>query len=297
MSEINKVFFIINKYSGTGFPPALEKMVSDACRDARAEFGLRYTEGPGHATTLAAQAAADGFETIVAVGGDGTINEVAQALVNTPACMGIIPKGSGNGLARHLGIPVKFTNALRNIFGYQETAIDTFRINGRLSLNVSGIGFDGLIAEYFGNGKQRGLRGYTKIVLNEFRNFKEFTAEIQTDGNALSTKAFVIAIANSSQYGNNARIAPAASVCDQLLDITVLRKFPIYRLDLVYALFAGTIDRAACCRIQPAREATIVLTQPMYYHVDGEPAGSADRFTVELNPSSLRMLTPRARKV
>ncbi|MDQ2656898.1 MAG: YegS/Rv2252/BmrU family lipid kinase [Bacteroidota bacterium] len=290
--DIGKVFFIINKYSGSGFRPAMENLVSRICSDHGAVSVIEYTQAPGHATQLATDALAAGYDKIIAVGGDGTVNEVARALTHTPASMGIIPKGSGNGLARHLGIPVNLSQAVNCLFTNQCLAIDTFRVNGQLSLNVSGVGFDGYIAALFGVEKQRGFRGYLKLVLNEFRHFEEFEAEIKTGEETLSRKAFVIAIANSSQYGNNARIAPGASVCDQLLNISVLKKFPPYRLDLIYSLFAGTIDKSAYCETIQVRDIVINLRKPAAFHIDGEPAGKAETFTIELLPASLNMLAP-----
>ncbi len=296
INENNKVFFIVNRYSGTGFNPKMEKLVQDTCLHHRVDCQVAYTEGPGHATTLARGAMADGFDRIVAVGGDGTVNEVGQALAGMPSVMGILPKGSGNGLARHLGVPLRFDAALRSLFSSEVLAIDTLRINGRLSLNVSGIGFDGFIADCFGRVKHRGFKGYFRLVMNEFRRFREFDVLIEANGQQIKKTAFVIAIANSSQYGNNARIAPAASVRDQLLDLSILQKFPFYRIDLVLAFFAGTIDRANCCRTWQVRKATVTLSDDMFYHIDGEPAGKARQFTIELIPASLNMLVPQGTK-
>lgn len=292
--DIGKVFFIVNKYSGSGFNPAMENLVSRICSDHGATCALEYTQAPGHATQLASDALAAGYARIIAVGGDGTVNEVARALTHTDASMGIIPKGSGNGLARHLGIPANLSQAVNCLFTNECIAIDTFRVNGHLSLNVSGVGFDGYIAQLFGAAKQRGFQGYLKLVLNEFRQFKEFEAEISTGEQLLSRKAFVIAIANSSQYGNNARIAPGASVCDQLLNISVLKKFPPYRLDLIYSLFSGTIDQSAYCESIQVRDVVINLQKPVAFHIDGEPTGKADTFKIELLPASLNMLAPCA---
>lgn len=291
-NQVSKISFIVNKYSGTGFNPEMEEVVARTCREHGVEHRLEYTRGPAHATALASEAIASGFDSIVAVGGDGTVNEVAQALVNTRVRMGIVPKGSGNGLARHLGIPVKFPEALTCLFTNKVIAMDTFRMNHKLSLNVSGIGFDGYIADIFGTDNLRGFQGYTRHVLNEFMQFPEFEATIDTGRQAHDRKAFVIAIANSSQYGNNARIAPGASVCDQLLDISILKKFPPYRLDFIYSFFSGTIDQSAYCEILQVRNATIQLKEPMSYHIDGEPAGKADHFTIEILPASLNMLAP-----
>jgi diacylglycerol kinase family enzyme len=184
------------------------------------------------------------------------------------------------------------TQALNSLFTSRIVPMDTFRLNGRLSLNVSGIGFDGYVAELFGLEKQRGFQGYTKLVLNEFMNFQEFEAEIIADGRTVVKNAFVIAIANSSQYGNNAKIAPGASVCDGLLNISVLKKFPPYRLDFIYSFFSGTIEESGYCEILQVSEASIRLRSPMAYHIDGEPAGKADHFTIALIPASLNMLVP-----
>lgn len=293
-NEVNKVLFIVNKYSGTGYQPAVEGRIIEACEQQDIECSIEFTQGRGHATALASQAAAAGeFRYVVAVGGDGTVNEVAQGLLGTSTAMGILPKGSGNGLARHLRIPMKLSEALKTLFSSQPIAMDTFLLNGKLSLNVSGIGFDGHIANLFGKEKKRGLQGYAKHALNEFIQFREFEVEIDTARQSLSRKAFVVAIANSSQYGNNARIAPAASVCDQLLHISILKKVPAYRLDFVYAFFAGKIDRTAYCEIVETDKLTIRLNAPVAYHIDGEPCGVNDRFDIELQPRSLRMLVPR----
>jgi len=232
-NEVKKVFFIINKFSGTGYQPALIASILEAgkARDTVSEFA--FTEGPGHATALAEQAVAAGYDRVVAVGGDGTVNEVAKGLLYSDAKMGIIPKGSGNGLARHLSIPVNVNMALECLFTSQVITMDTFRVNGKLSVNGSGIGFDGYIANLFGTDKKRGLQGYTKLVLHEFMRFPEFEAVITIGGNQMKSHAFVIAIANSSQYGNNARIAPSASVCDEILNVSILKKIPPYRLSLI----------------------------------------------------------------
>ena len=293
IDEVKKVFFIINKYSGTGRKTDFEGEIMMACQANGVACGMACTEGPAHATALAAEALGNGFELIVAVGGDGTLNEVALGLLNTSGIMGIIPKGSGNGLARHLGIPLRLDLALKCLFTSQVIAMDTFRVNGRPSLNVSGIGFDGYIADLFGMEKTRGLRGYTRLVLNEFMNFPEFDARLIQGEKEMVRKAFVIAIANSSQYGNNARIAPAASIRDGLLNISILKKIPPYRLDFIYSFFSGTIDQSAYCENLKVRDVSIQLNTPISYHIDGEPAGKADAFKIELMPASLSILAPR----
>lgn len=293
INEVSKVLFIVNKYSGTGYQPALEEKIISCCKRYKAEYRIEFTKGRGHATELAADAVANKeYSHAIAIGGDGTVNEVAQGLLHSSVTMGIIPKGSGNGLGRHLGIPMKAEDAVENIFTSTPIAMDTFLLNNTLSLNVSGIGFDGHIANLFAKEKKRGLQGYAKHALKEFIQFGEFEADIIIGEKALSRKAFVIAIANSSQYGNNARIAPAASVCDQILHINILKKVPPYRIDFIYNFFCGTIDRSAFCEFIEAKSFTIKLRKPVAFHIDGEPCGHGDKFEIELLPASLNMLIP-----
>jgi diacylglycerol kinase (ATP) len=175
--------------------------------------------------------------------------------------------------------------------------MDTFKMNGSLSLNVSGIGFDGHVANLFGKNVKRGLGGYVRVTMNEFFQFREFDIELDLGDQTMHRKAFVIAIANSSQYGNNARIAPAASVTDGLLHISLLKKVPPYRLDFVYSFFTGRVDESSYCDIIEARSFTITTKAPVSFHIDGEPCGAASRFEVSIDPASLTILAPPERTV
>lgn len=292
-NEGNKVLFIVNKYAGTGYQTAVEGKIISVCKQHNLDFAIEFTAASGHATQLAGKAVAEKkFSHIIAVGGDGTVNEVAQGMLNSFVPMGIIPIGSGNGLARHLRIPMIPSKAVESLFESQTMTMDTFKLNGKLSLNVSGIGFDGHIANLFAKAKKRGLHGYAKLVLKEFFQFKEFEVEIRTETETLVRKAFVIAIANSSQYGNNARIAPAASVCDQLLHISVLKKVPPYRIDFMYAFFTGRIDRSAYCETLETNKLIIRTRDQVACHIDGEANGKTDEFVIELLPASLKILFP-----
>jgi diacylglycerol kinase (ATP) len=297
ISEVKKVLFIINKYSGGGFRPELEGRIIRACETEDVECTIEFTRARGHATELAQEAIDKKFSRVVAVGGDGTVNEVARGLIHSSVPLGIIPKGSGNGLARHLGIPIKIIPALNSLFKSKPIAMDTFTINGKLSLNVSGIGFDGHVANLFGEKVRRGLGGYVKVTVREFFQFREFDVELDLGTKTIHRKAFIMAIANSSQYGNNARIAPAASVTDGLLHLSILKKVPPYRLDFVYSFFSGKIDKSDYCDIIEVRDLTIATKAPVSFHIDGEPGGSASRFEIRLKPASLTILVPPERAV
>jgi YegS/Rv2252/BmrU family lipid kinase len=291
-----KVLFIVNKYAGTGYQPAVEGRIIDACERADAECTIEFTRAPGHAVELAGQAPQQGFDFVVAVGGDGTINEVARGALKANIPMGLIPRGSGNGLSRHLGIPLGVADAAQSLFQSTIVPMDAFTVNGKLSLNVSGIGFDGHIANLFGGTSKRGLAGYARLTMQEFFAFREFEAEIEIAGKRNTVNAFIIAIANSSQYGNNARIAPRASVTDGLLHINTMKKVPVYRLDFIYNMFAGDVGKTSFCDVQEAPSLVIRTSKPVAYHVDGEPSGHNTEFKIEVLPGAIQILAPTVGK-
>lgn len=291
-NEVSKVLFIVNKYAGTGYNTSLEQTVTDICTKHNAECTIQFTASRGHATELSRNAAGK-YDLVVAVGGDGTINEVAQGLLHSDTPMGIIPRGSGNGLARHLQIPLKFNAAVESLFNSKRIAMDTFTINGKLSLNVSGFGFDAHVAHLFGQGGKRGLSGYVRTTLREYFQFGEFGVHAGTEKENISHETFVVAIANSSQYGNNARIAPHASVCDGKLNITFLKKVPLYRIDLVLALFGGTIDKSDLCRTMETESIRFEVNHPVAFHADGEPVGQDTVFEIKVLPGSLNVFVPK----
>lgn len=294
MNENKKVLFIINKYSGTGYQSKVEGAILSQCDKLGMEATLAFTKSRGHATELAHQGTADKkYETIFAVGGDGTVNEVAKAIVHTNQVMGILPCGSGNGLARHLGIPIKIKEALLTMESSTIIAMDSFRVNNQLSINVSGIGFDGHIAGLFGKDGKRGLMSYSKLVLKEFLRYKEFEVTIQIDGMSFQQNAFMIAFANSSQFGNNAHIAPHASVCDGLLDVSLIRKIPLHQIaGFTTKMFSGQLHRSAFTEIKKGKEISLTFEKPMPYHIDGEGQSPQRAFTVQIQPGSIRMLVP-----
>jgi diacylglycerol kinase (ATP) len=289
----DKILFIINKYSGTGFRDSVEGRIIDACAKLNLEATIEYTQHKGHATELARQAAREGIARVFAMGGDGTVNEVAQGLVHSQTALGILPKGSGNGLARHLRIPLRIHNALRLLDRHQIIEMDTFSVNDRLSVNVSGIGFDAHIAGKFGKDGKRGLVGYGKLVMQEFLSFREFPMKINVDGKAMNKKIFILALANSSQFGNNAKVAPHASVCDQLIDICLIKKVPITRaVDFIRRMFTGYIYRSRFVDIIHGRHIHLKFTKPVPYHIDGESMEPETEFDIKIEPGSLKIIVP-----
>lgn len=294
MNENKKVLFIINKYSGTGYQSSVEGAILKRCEECKLEPTLEFTNAKNHAIELAREATrAKHFEVIFAIGGDGTVNEVAQGLVNTTQTMGILPKGSGNGLARHLGIDPNFKKSLSLIGSTSVIQMDSFYINQKLSVNVSGIGFDGHVAGLFGKNGKRGLMGYSQLVVREFFGYKEFIAEGSVDNKSIKKSAFILAFANSSQFGNNVQVAPHASVSDGLLDVCIIRKVPLIQTPaFAQKLFTGHIERSSFIEILKAKDIRLSFERPMAYHIDGEAMSPTREFTIQINPASISMLVP-----
>ena len=190
----------------------MEAQIRKVCASNNVGCEIAYSKYKGHATELAREIVAKKVQRVFVAGGDGTVNEVAQALVHTSTALGILPCGSGNGLARHLKVPLITKDSLQLISSYDIIEMDTLRVNGLLSVNVAGIGFDAQVATRFGHDGKRGLTGYARLVLKEFQSFGEFEGTIKINGETRNVKSFIIALANSSQFGNNAKVAPHASV-------------------------------------------------------------------------------------
>jgi YegS/Rv2252/BmrU family lipid kinase len=290
MYAFKHLLFIVNKYSGPFYHPRVEGTIIETCARHQIECRIKFTEKRGHATELAKNGIGN-YDAILAVGGDGTVNEVARALVDTSTLMGIIPKGSGNGLARHLKIPMDIEKAIDAILTGKRISIDTFRVNNTLAINVSGIGFDGHIANLFGENHKRGFYEYVRLVIREYFSYREFTWLWNETSQQHSS--IIIALANSSQYGNNAFIAPSASVNDGILNISVVKKIPLYHgLSYLFRLFNRSLKPNDLFRFYESIGLTISSEIPLPYHVDGEPCGFSKNFKIQLFPGSLDLMIP-----
>lgn len=290
-----KAVVIINPVAGGRARLAPERRVAIA-RAALVRAGVdgevRLTERAGHGRELAQAAVEAGSELVIAWGGDGTINEVASALIGRSASLGIVRAGSGNGLARELGIPKRPDLALAAALGGAERAMDTGEIDGRLFLNIAGIGFDATMAVQF-NGlgtERRGALRYTASVVRGVFRYRPVEYEIEADGEPLRVRALLLAIANLPQYGSNAVIAPRAVPFDGLLDLVVVgERGPLGRVGLVPRLFDRSIHKAPDVTFRPVRHLVISSPAPMAYHVDGEPLLGGTRLEARIFPRSLRV--------
>lgn len=290
------ITFIINPISGTTKKKNIPSLIDEVFDDSQIKVEICRTEYAGHAQEIAANLSQKETE-IIAVGGDGTINEIINGIKDSGAIMGIIPSGSGNGLARHIGIPMNAKKAMELIkLGFTEN-IDLMHINGEFSANVSGTGFDALVAHRFHNSKSRGFLSYAKISIKEFFRFKPKNYEISIDGKNYERKAFLLSFANSSQFGNNAFIAPKASLMDGLIDVCILKPFPLVAsLGVFQRLMAKTIHKSKYLEIIQGKSIQI-KNKANIYHLDGDAREGDGALNIELFPNILKLIVPKEGKI
>lgn len=278
-----RVRFIINPISGTRGKESIVKLIPEYLDAERIDYDVVYTQKSGHAAQLACQATAEGIDVVVAVGGDGTVNEVARSLVHTPTALAIIPCGSGNGLARHLFIPINPIGALKILAECNIESLDYGKINGQPFFCTCGIGFDAIISQKFAEAGKRGLLTYVDNTLKEGLSYKPETYKISIDGEEKEYEAFLIACANASQYGNNMYIAPAASMNDGLMDVTILEPFNLLEAaQVVVQLMNKTIDKNSHTRTFRCKRVHIHRENPGVVHFDGDPMECGTEIDVEL---------------
>ena len=250
------------------------------------------TERAGHARELAKAAVARGARLVMAWGGDGTINEVARALAFNDVPLGIVPAGSGNGLARELGIDLRPEHAIADALQAEPRPMDLGELDGHIFANIAGIGFDAQVAWEFAQpaNRARGFSTYIRISLRTALSYEPATYGITVGGERTEARAILVTIANSAQFGNNARIAPGARVDDGLLDLVVMEERSRWRtLVNLPRLFNGTVGQAPGCSIRRIDRATIESDQPMRFHVDGEPFEGGTSLRVRVHPGALRV--------
>jgi YegS/Rv2252/BmrU family lipid kinase len=290
-----KARFIFNPHSGSNRRnPHLRDRAQAFISQHGWDAAVVSTERPRHATELARRAVDEGCTLVVAIGGDGTMNEVAAALVNTPATFGLIPCGSGNGLGRHLGIPRAGKGAFRALVDGAVMQIDTGVVNHNPFFCAAGAGFEALIASRFAALTSRGFSGYLRESAKAWWNYEPEAYTVHANGVATALTAFTLAIANSSQYGNNAYIAPDASVSDGRLDVVAVPRVNVFNaVPLVVRLFHGSIHRVSEVRSFQGEKFVIERAKPGWIHTDGEPRAETARLEVEILPRSLRIMVPR----
>lgn len=297
---MRQLVFIINRNSVRKQHNILKKAIEDKFNPDTNKVVLKYTEYAGHAEVLSKEAIENNMDVIVAVGGDGTVNEVASPLINTNKTLGIIPMGSGNGLARHLGIPRNIEKAIDLIANFSTTIIDTCSVNNRPFVSIAGVGFDAHVADLFSKGTRRGFLGYFSIVANEFLSYKPRNYKLLfSDGDSMDVNALFIAFANSNQFGYNTTIAPHATLVDGLIDVCIVKKPEIYRLPLIAnLLLLRKLELSPLVKVLKINELKVVRMAPDVVNIDGEAIQFEKDITIKINPLSLNIIiNPNVSKV
>lgn len=285
-----KIYFIVNPISGIGRQKIIERLIDQHLDRTLYDYEIAYTKAAKHATELSQHASQNGFDVVVAVGGDGSVNEVARGLIGTQSVLAIIPAGSGNGLARHLQIPIHLKKAMEIINRGKSTLIDTMLLNDEPFVNVAGIGFDAHIGWEFAKFGKRGFASYLKVIQREFPKYKAQEFELSIGGKKEIKKAYLISFANGSQWGNNALIAPLADISDGLMDLVVLKDVSFLKsISIGYRLFSKTIHKSAHVEVYKVKEA-VIKQQHSIAHIDGEPIKTGQDIIVKVNPLSLHVL-------
>lgn len=286
-----RILFIVNPISGGLDKVFLPNLIDRNLDRKKFDAKIIYTTHQSHAKHLAQDAIVSDVDIVVAVGGDGTINEVAGVLESSAKTMAIVPCGSGNGLARTLGIPLNNAQAIAKINQLKTTEIDVGVLNDKKFFNMAGMGFDAHISAHFASSVKRGFIGYIKSTLQEVARYKAQQYTIVINGKPIKTEAFMLSLANSSQYGNNAHISPTASTQDGLLDICIIKPFPLSVFPaLGIRMFAKTTAKSKYVDIIKAANFEIHRVTDGPVHVDGEPFLMGQLLKVNLKPLALKII-------
>ncbi len=293
LSRPKRVVFIVNPRAGTNLQKHIGEAVDKYLNHRRFVYSIWSTAYPGHGYELGKKAVEEGFEIVVVVGGDGSVNEIAPALIGTKVSLGIIPAGSGNGLAMHLGYGREVSKAVAKLNTAENQLIDVGLLNERPFFNMAGIGFDGFVSNLMKEQTWRGFLPYFLKTIEAGLTYSPSTCRIELDDRVLTEKCFVIAIANGPMYGYNMQIAPDARLDDGLFEVVILKDVPRWQyFAAVPSTFTGKIYDEAFVEHFTTRHVVISADQPLHLHVDGEGLLSEQMLRFDIKPSALNVLVP-----
>jgi YegS/Rv2252/BmrU family lipid kinase len=288
-----KIRFIVNPFSGTGGKQSTPDLIKQFLDHSKFEYEIVYTERAGHAIDLAKEAVDLRFDYVAAVGGDGSVNEVAQSLVNSNTSLIILPGGSGNGFSMHLGLGRNIKKAIQIINTGLNIEVDTCTVNDRFFINVSGIGFDARIAYKTKQNKKRGFLPYLITSFREALKFKPQKLKIEVDNHTISGEYAAAVIANASMYGYHFTIAPLASMQDGIMDIMLIKKASLFRYFLtIFRFLNRTLHKSKISETYQGKSISISMEDDNYLHVDGEGYQAEKELKFKVNPNSLKVLAP-----
>ncbi|MBR1716377.1 MAG: diacylglycerol kinase family lipid kinase [Paludibacteraceae bacterium] len=291
---MKNIAFIINPISGTQNKRKLPKMIKETLDHSQWLENIVFTERAGHAEELARQFMRMGFDAVVAVGGDGTVNEVARGLRDSNTAMGIIPMGSGNGFARHLNIPVRAHRAIEMLNRSEPIKVDYGLANGKLFVSTCGTGFDALIADQFAGSTRRGFMTYLQNIFKDVLRYRPESYHLHGKGIDITHKAFLMTFANASQWGYEAYIAPKASLQDGLMDICIMSSSALLGApELALRLFTRSIDNSLFMDTLRAREVWVERETASAFHIDGDPVEMPKDIHVQIIPDGLTVLVEK----
>jgi YegS/Rv2252/BmrU family lipid kinase len=285
-----RIRFIINPISGVGKKNTIPDLIEEHLDHDQFDYDIAFTEYKLHAKSIAEDSSKEGFDVVCAVGGDGSVHEVGTALIGTKTKLAILPTGSGNGLARHLNIPLNLKEAIECINASNSIAMDTVKVNDKSFLGVGGYGFDAVVAKKFDTHNRRGLWGYIYLTIREFFRFNPINVSIDLDGKVKKLPIVLLTVANSSQFGNGFTVSPESDVTDGKLELVVLKPFRIWQAPrLVYRFFRKRSDRSRFSEIISFKKAKIRSNKKIA-HYDGEPFDVKDELNISVVPKSLNIV-------
>lgn len=288
---MKRVEFIINPISGTVSKAGIPEAIDEYLDKSKFSYEIVETQYAGHAEELAKKTAAEGVDVVVAIGGDGTVNEVARGITHTSTALGIIPCGSGNGLARHLLIPINVKKSIEIINECEIHDLDYCTINGHDFFCTCGMGFDAFISFKFAESGKRGPITYVQQVLETGLKYKPQTYELSTDEDTKTYKALLVTCANASQWGNNAYIAPQASMSDGLMDVVIMEPFDIIEApQIAIDIFSKTLDKSSRIKTFRTRHLHVHRSEEGPIHYDGEPIMAGTDIDVNIVPKGIKVV-------
>jgi len=291
---VKKILFIINPRAGVDRSKAIETALQQHLDHQQYQYEIAETQYPKHGTAIAKDAVASGIDVVVAVGGDGSLNDIIQGIHNTDTVLGVIPMGSGNGLARSAGIPLKLEAAIKVLNKNNVHAIDSGMVdNKRLFISNAGVGFDAVVTEEFVHSKKRGFWSYVGIINKKIWSYSPKKWTIELDGKVIREKAFMITVANATQLGYNFQIAPVALMNDGYFDVVVIRKHPKILSGIIgLQAFTDTLLNNRYVNHYKAKSVKISSESNRVMQMDGEAIDCASTISIEMSEKSIKLLCP-----